>query len=279
MILIADSGSTKTEWCVINNEKETKIFQTIGFNPYFVTENIVKEELNKNLLPFVNAHLIEHLYFYGAGCSTPDKNLVLQSPLEDFFRNAKVEVEHDLDGAARSLCGRQKGIACILGTGSNSCLYDGKSVVENVSSVGYMFGDEGGGVYVGKMLISDYLRNEMPADIRQKFEEMYPYRFDHILNAVYKEAFPNRFLASFTHFMSKNIEHPYVIKLMSDSFDKFFKYQVSHYTGYTELPVNATGSIAFYFINILKDVAAKWDVKLGKVIRTPMEGLIEYHLS
>ncbi len=279
MILIADSGSTKTEWCVINEAKETKLFQTIGFNPYFVNEAVVKEELDKNLLPFVNAHLIKEVYFYGSGCSTPEKNMIIQVPLEEFFKNAKVEVEHDLDGAARSLCGREKGIACILGTGSNSCLYDGKAVVENVSSVGYMFGDEGGGVYVGKMLIADYLRNEMPNDIRTMFEEMYPYRFDQILNAVYKEAFPNRFLASFTHFMSKNITHPYVINLMKDSFDKFFKYQVSHYTGYNQLPVNATGSIAFYFIDILKEVAAKWDVKLGKVIRTPMEGLVDYHLS
>ena len=182
-----------------------------------------------------------------------------------------------MDGAARSLCGRQKGIACILGTGSNSCLYDGKDVVENVSSVGYMFGDEGGGVYAGKMFISDYLRDEMPSDIRKLYEEMYPYRFDKILNAVYKEPFANRFLASFTPFMSKYIDHPYVINLMSDSFDKFFKYQVSHYTGYKELPVNATGSIAYYFSDILKQVAANWGVKLGKIIRTPMEGLIEYH--
>jgi len=277
MILIADSGSTKTEWCVIDTEHEPKSFQTIGFNPYFVTEEVIAEELDKNLLPFVNTKFIEKVFFYGSGCSTPEKNQIIQSPLEDFFRNATVEVEHDLDGAARSLCGRQKGIACILGTGSNSCLYDGKDVVENVSSVGYMFGDEGGGVYAGKMFISDYLRDEMPADIRKLYEEMYPYRFDKILNAVYKEPFANRFLASFTPFMSKYIEHPYVINLMTDSFDKFFKYQVSHYTGYKELPVNATGSIAYYFSDILKQVAANWGVKLGKIIRTPMEGLIEYH--
>ncbi len=277
MILIADSGSTKTEWSLIAKDKDIRNFQTIGFNPYFIDSAGVEEELEKNLLPYVNEMQISKVFFYGSGCSNLQKKDVIREPLERFFRLAEVEVEHDLLAAARSLCGYEKGIACILGTGSNSCLYDGKDIIENVESVGYMFGDEGGGAYIGKQLITAYLRNELPKELRIKFEIKYPYRFNHILDAVYKQAFPNRFLASFSPFLSENIEHPFVNHIIFDAFDKFFNYQVSHYTNFHDFELNCTGSIGFHYKKILEKAAQKWNLKIGIIEKTPMKGLVNYH--
>lgn len=277
MILIADSGSTKTEWNLIVNNDDVRKFQTIGFNPYFIDSKGIEEELEKNLLPFVNELQVKKVFFYGAGCSSLQKKDIVREPLEKFFRIAEVEVEHDLLAAARSLCGHEKGIACILGTGSNSCLYDGNEIIENVESVGYMFGDEGGGVFIGKQLITAYLRNELPVELRIKFEEKYPVRFNHILDAVYKQAFPNRFLASFSPFMHENKEHPYIYQIIFDAFDKFITYQVSKYTNYSKFELNCTGSIGFHYMEILEKVAEKWNIKIGTINKTPMSGLVNYH--
>lgn len=277
MILIADSGSTKTEWTLIAKNNEIRSFQTIGFNPYFIDSLGVEDELEKNLLPFVNEMQVSKVFFYGAGCSTLQKKDVIREPLEKFFRIAEVEVEHDLLAAARSLCGNEKGIACILGTGSNSCLYDGQDIIENVESVGYMFGDEGGGAYIGKQFIANYLRNELPIDLKIKFEEKYPFRFNHILDAVYKQAFPNRFLASFSPFIFENKEHPIIYQIIFDAFDKFFYYQVSHYTNFRDYALNCIGSVGFHYKDIFEKVAEKWGVKTGTIDKTPMKGLVNYH--
>ncbi|MFZ4398841.1 MAG: ATPase [Bacteroidales bacterium] len=278
MILIADSGSTKTDWSLITQDHEIRSFQTIGMNPYFINTLGVENELEKNLLPYVNNQLIKKVFFYGAGCSNLQKKDIIREPLENFFRVADVEVEHDLLAAARALCGKDQGIACILGTGSNSCLYDGNDIVENVASVGYFFGDEGAGVYLGKTLISAYLRDELPLDLKQLFEIKYPYRFDYILDAIYKQAFPNRFLASFSIFLSEQIEHPFIYQLIYDAFDKFFYYQVSHYTDFRKHKLNCTGSVGFYNKDILIKVAEKWEVNVGEICKTPMQGLINFHI-
>lgn len=277
MILIADSGSTKTDWCLITHENEIRNFQTIGMNPYFIDSEGIEDELEKNLLPYVNVQLIDKVFFYGSGCSSLQKRDVIREPLEGFFRLANVEVEHDLLAAARSLCGGNYGIACILGTGSNSCLYDGNDILENVPSVGYFFGDEGSGAYLGKMLISAYLRDELPNDIKKLFEIKYQYRFDYILNAIYKQAFPNRFLASFSMFLSEQISHPYIHQLIYDAFDKFFYYQVSHYTDYKNYHLSCTGSIGYQYKDIFLKVADKWEMKVSEICKTPMQGLINYH--
>lgn len=278
MILIADSGSTKTEWSLIAKEDDIRSFQTIGFNPYFIDSAGIEEELEKNLLPFVNQMQINKVFFYGSGCGSLQKRDIIREPLESFFRVADVEVEHDLLAAARSLCRTESGIACILGTGSNSCLYDGKEILENVESVGYLFGDEGGGAYLGKQFITSYLRNELPQDLRQLYEAKYPYRLNHILDAVYKQPFPNRFLASFSVFLSENISHSFVNQLIFDSFDKFFHHQVSHYTDYKNHTLSCTGSIGFHYQEIFRQVAQKWEVTIKTIDKTPMKGLIKYHL-
>jgi N-acetylglucosamine kinase-like BadF-type ATPase len=277
MILIADSGSTKTEWSLIAKDNDIRNFQTIGFNPYFIDSHGIETELEKNLLPFVNEKQITQVFFYGSGCSSLQKKDIIREPLESFFRLANVEVEHDLLAAARSLCGTESGIACILGTGSNSCLYNGSEILENVESVGYMFGDEGAGVYIGKALISYYLRNELPLDLRQLFEQKYPFRFNHILDAVYKQAFPNRFLASFSIFLAENISHSFIYQIIADAFDKFFLYQISHYTNYKNQPLSCTGSVGYYYQDIFRAVAKKWNVNVKIIEKTPMNGLIKYH--
>jgi len=277
MILIADSGSTKTDWSLLTHENEIRSFQTIGMNPYFIDAEGVEKELEKNLSPYVNVQQIDKVFFYGSGCSSIQKKDVIREPLEEFFRLADVEVEHDLLAAARALFGKSSGIACILGTGSNSCLYNGNDIVENVPSVGYFFGDEGGGVYLGKMIITAYLRDELPADLRQLFENKYTYRFDFILDAIYKQAFPNRFLASFSMFLSENISHPYIHQLIYDAFDRYFHYQVSQYTDFKKHPLSCTGSVGYHYKEILLKVAEKWEVKVSEICKTPMQGLINYH--
>ncbi len=277
MILIADSGSSKTDWSLLAPDNEIRNFQTIGMNPYFIDSEGIENELEKNLLPYVNNQLVSKVFFYGSGCSSLQKKDVIRESLEGFFRYADVEVEHDLLAAARALCGKNYGIACILGTGSNSCLYDGNTILENVPSLGYFFGDEGSGAYLGKVLINAYLRDELPTDLKQLFEARYQYRFDYILNAIYKQAFPNRFLASFSIFLSEQISHPYIYQLVFDAFDKFFYYQISHYSDFKDYSLNCTGSIGYRYKDVLLKVAEKWEVKVGEVCKTPMQGLINYH--
>lgn len=279
MKLIAESGSTKTDWRLINHKNEISDFQTIGLNPYFVSSEDIKEELDKNLLPYLNPTSIEKVYFYGSGCGNLQKKDIVREPLEQFFRLAKVEVEHDLLGAARALCGHEKGIACILGTGSNSCLYDGRDIIENVPSVGYFFGDEGGGAYLGKKFIGAYLKNELPDDIKNSFESQFSFRFDYILDTVYKKPFPNRFLASFSPFFLSNIHNNYIREMIFDAFDMFFHYQVSKYTDYKKEKIGFTGSIAYHFRELLLEVAKKWEVNVFKIDKKPMEGLTEFHKS
>ena len=277
MILIADSGSTKTDWSLLAHDNEIRDFQTIGMNPYFINSEEIENELEKNLLPYVNIQLIDKVFFYGSGCSSLQKRDVLREPLEAFFRHADIEIEHDLLAAARALCGKNYGIACILGTGSNSCLYDGNDIIENVPSIGYFFGDEGSGAYLGKIFITAYLRNELPNDLKQLFELKYQYRFDYILNAIYKQAFPNRFLASFSIFLSEQISHPYIYQLIYEAFDKYFYYQISHYTNFKDYTLNCTGSVGYHYKDIFLKVADKWGVEVGNICKTPMQGLINYH--
>ncbi len=279
MKLIAESGSTKTDWRLINNKNEISDFETIGLNPYFVSSDDIKEELEKNLLPFLNPLSVEEVFFYGSGCGKLQKKDIVRDPLEQFFRLAKVEVEHDLLGSARALCGRTKGIACILGTGSNSCLFDGEEIIENIPSVGYFFGDEGGGAFLGKKFIGAYLRDELPFDLKVEFEKHFPYRFDIILDTIYKKQFPNRFLASFAPFFLSNINVTYIRSMVFDSFDLFFHYQISKYTDFKTQKIGFTGSIAYFFSEILMEVAQKWGIVVDKIVKKPMEGLTKFHQS
>ncbi len=279
MILIADSGSTKTEWCLVQSNGERKTFQTIGMNPYFIDQQGVNYVLIKDLHPYIDQKSITKLYFYGSGCSSITQNETIASPMEDFFKNADIYIEHDLLGAARSLCQREPGIASILGTGSNSCLYDGLNIIENVPSVGYVLGDEGAGSYIGKQLISLYLTGDLPSNLAKIFEETYHPDLNEVLDLVYKKPFPNRYLASYTRFLSDNIHDAFAHNLVKDAFLAFFRRQIMKYTDYQKVPVHFTGSVSYYFQEILKETASEVGIHVGRIATNPMEGLIQYHTS
>lgn len=279
MKLIADSGSTKTDWCLIDDNGERKTVQTIGINPYHMNSAAIKEVLDKELYPFIYPDEVKEIFYYGAGCSTVRKCQTIDNVLQDFFTKANIEVHHDLLGAARALCGNEPGIACILGTGSNSCYYDGNDISENVVSLGYLFGDEGSGAHMGKQLIIDYFRGIIPSDIIESFNKRYNPTVESILDAVYNQPRPSRFLASFSPFLLENISHPYIKGLVTGSFDEFFNRNVSSYSNYQSVKVNFTGSVAYFFRDILVESAAKAGISTNKIYRSAIEGLIDFHIN
>jgi len=277
MILIADSGSTQTDWVLINKDGQTKRYETVGFNPYFVPAHEMTEILDKFLVPFINNKEVKEVYYYGSGCSTKNKCFIVEEALERVFPNAELEVEHDLLGAARGLFGNKAGIACILGTGSNSCLYDGTTIVENVPSLGYLFGDEGSGAHIGKIFISDYLRAKLPKVIAMAFDEQYHLTLENILDSVYNKPWPNRFLASFMEFIAGYKDNKYIQSLVHSSFRKFFGEQITKYTDYDKANMSSVGSVGFYFKEVMYEVADSYHVKLKAVKKDPIHGLINYH--
>jgi len=200
MILIADSGATKTDWRLISGKKEICNVKTIGFNPYFIDTEDIINVLKDNLIPNLSEHIVQKIFFYGAGCSTPLKNDIIVKALQNLFKSAEINVEHDILGAARGLFGNSEGIACILGTGSNSCYYNGKTISESLPSFGFIYGDEGSGAQLGKYLVEAYMKHKLPEDLHTKFMEKYKFSLEDILTNTYKNPSPNRFLASFTTF-------------------------------------------------------------------------------
>ncbi len=277
-ILIADSGSTKTDWVLLDNNNIIIQFQTIGFNPYFQSSEDIHNEIKTVLLPVLKNQLqsITHIAYYGAGCSTPDKVQVVKQGLYLAFGNISSEVNHDLLAAARALCGKEKGIACILGTGSNSCLYDGKEVTENVPSVGYLFGDHGSGATIGRTFIQHYFDGKLPIHLVTAFENA-GYHREIILENVYKKPMPSRYLASIVKFLSDYSNDSFVKDLIKKCFIDFFDAQVSKYTGAKSLPVNSVGSIGYYYKELLAEAAKDKGFIIGNIIKSPIDGLIKYH--
>lgn len=278
LTLIADSGSTKTDWIIIDSNSVIANFKTIGFNPYFQTTEQIYDELILNLKPYLNEYVkeIATLYYYGAGCSNEINCKIVSEGIRTAFDFENIIVGHDLMAAARALCGNSPGIACILGTGSNSCLYNGKEVVENVPSYGYLFGDDGSGAHIGKSLIQAYFNNELPLKIKAAFEKKGFHR-EEILDNVYKKSMPSRYLASVSNFVAENIRDAYVRKLVKNCFIGFFHKQISKYTDSRSYTVNTVGSIAYYYKDILAEVADEEGYKMGKIIQSPIEGLIQFH--
>ena len=277
MRIIADSGSTKTDWCLVNATGEIKTVQTIGLNPYFLDEDGVLGILRKDLYPFLDNKKVEQVFFYGSGCALPHKKQVLQYALDFFFMHADVEVENDLFGAARALCGDEKGLVCILGTGASSCLYDGKQITERLTSLGYVLGDEGSGAYLGKQLLSAYFSDELPDHLQKLFVQRYPAELAEVLDKVYRQAFPNRYLASFAEFLSDNKSDTFVKELVSSAFDIFFRKQVLRYNDYDKYPLCFVGSISFIFADELRKSAEKHGLSISKIEQTPLNGLLKFH--
>ena len=275
MIIIADSGSTKTDWCVVNQGTQVKQITTEGTNPFFQTEEEISLVIKHKLLPHLDGLPIEAVYFYGAGCAFPEKNEIVQKAI---YRHipAKIEVGSDLLAAARSLCGHNPGIACILGPGSTSCSSAGKEIVENISPLGYILGDEGSGAVLGKLLVGDCLKNQLPPELKEKFFKRFNLTPKEILDNVYKKPFPNRFLASVSPFLIENIEEPCIHRIVLNGFKNFFTRNVMQYN-YKNVKVHFIGSIAYYYKDTLEEAANALQIELGTIIKSPMQGLIEFH--
>jgi len=287
-LLIADSGSTKTDWAIlVNSEKEKSSYKvqkltTKGLNPFFqtideMTETMyeVKKWLAENDYPNVLSSL-SNIFFYGAGCAFPEKNAEVEKAIHLALEgNYTLFVNSDLLGAARALCGHSAGIACILGTGSNSCYYNGTEIIQQVSPLGFILGDEGSGAVLGKRFIGDLLKGQLPIALREKFLKEYQLTLSTIIENVYKKPFPNRFLASFSPFILENIEAENKLRiLVKSTLTDFFTRNIMQYPN---LPIHLTGSIAYYYQTLLKEIAQDLSLNIQSISPSPIESLIIYH--
>jgi N-acetylglucosamine kinase-like BadF-type ATPase len=276
-ILLADSGSTKTDWCLIDTERGLiERFNTVGINPFQQTEAEISTNVRDSLIPSLGDVSIDKIFFYGAGCANEEKKNVVRCALAENI-SADIAVDSDLMGAARALCGTEIGIACILGTGSNSCQYDGKKIVHNVSPLGYVLGDEGGGDCLGKTFLGNVLKRQFSVEVCERFFAETGVTQAEILDNVYKKPFPNRYLASFSPIILSMTKYSEVRGMVIECFDSFFNRNVMKYE-YQKYSANFVGSIAYHFDSLLKESAAKWGITVGTIIKSPMDGLIGYHL-
>lgn len=278
MIIIADGGSTKTNWCLLNDEQKRIYFNTEGYNPYFSDTEYIINSLKKSLPADLNIAGITELYYYGAGCSTEEKVDTVVKAMESVFSSAKVFVGHDLLAAARALLGVKPGFAAILGTGTNTCLYNGQDITLNIDSLGYFLGDEGSGSYIGKRLLRDYMRGFMPGNLQEVFYETYKLNDEDILDHLYNKPLPNRFCASFSKFIYDNNNYvEYTRDVVGEAFRAFFKNLVSRYPDYQKHSLNCVGSVGYNFRDILAEVANEYGMQVGKIIRSPIDDLVNYH--
>lgn len=279
MLLVVDSGSTKADWLLADKGKVIGSFNTVGFNPYFHDSAFVYDTLSSNdsLAPYSAS--VTELYFFGAGCSSEKRKAIIGEGLQKYFQNAKVVVDHDLLACAYATCGDTEGIACIIGTGSNSCYFDGKKVHEKNYGLGYILGDEGSGSYYGKKLVTHFLYGLMPKHLQEDFFDQYHLDRNSIINKVYKEPNANVWLASLTVFLSRHKDDTYVKDLIRTGMREFTELYVTHYDRYKELPVHFVGSLAFHFQAELKEVAANLEIQVGKIIKQPVEELMNYFLK
>ena len=275
-MLIADSGSTKTDWCVILDNTPIKRIGTKGLNPFFQSEEEIQQELTHSLLPQLPEVTIDSVYFYGAGC-TPEKAPTLRRAIADSLPVVgNIKAYSDMLAAARGLCGREAGITCILGTGSNSCFYDGKEIVNHISPLGFILGDEGSGAVLGKLLVGDILKNQLSPAIKEAFLKQFDLTVPEIIDRVYRQPFPNRFLASLSPFIAQHLEEPGIRQLVLGSFIAFLRRNVMQYD-YTQYPAHFIGSVAHCYKEILQEAAQETGIRIGKILQSPMEGLIQYH--
>lgn len=278
MILLADGGSTKVDWRLIDQSRQVKEILTGGMNPFLRAEEEISREINEKVYSELHSYGIDKIFFYGAGCAFDDKNEMVRRAIAKHFPNASIEINSDLLAAARGLCGRHAGIACIMGTGSNSCYYDGTNIVSNVSPLGYILGDEGSGAMLGRVFLSACLKNQLTFGLKDKLLEEFNLTIADILDKVYKQPMPNKFLAGFAPFILAQVDDASVYNLVYNAFKKFFVRNVMQYP-YKENQVHLTGSVSFHFQSILRDVAKSLDINIGTINASPMEGLIKYHIE
>ncbi len=277
MILIADSGSTTTQWRQLLGNQVLQAV-TKGFNPYYQTSAELEEELRNSLLDKLQGDIVT-VFFYGAGCNTPEYNEIVALGLKAVFPAADIYVHSDLLAAARALCGHEAGIACIMGTGSNSCYYDGREIVSNIPPWGTWLGDEGSGSVMGRELVISFLNDELPAELSTSFEARYPDLKDRVLSEVYTKPYPNRYLGQFSKFLFHHRKHPWIYDFIYENFQLFLKRKVLKYPESSSVPAHFSGSIAFYFNTILRQVGADMDLTVKNILESPISGLTLYHQS
>ncbi len=278
MILLGDSGSTKTDWRLLSGDQVLEQYSCMGLNPHFNSSESIHQEIEK-MIPADTAAQIEADHFYGSGCSSAENKSCVEKGLARHFKQARLFVHHDLLAAARASSGREAALVGILGTGSNCCSYDGNEIVKTLRSGGYTLGDEGGGVNLGRMVLKAYVEEYLPADLVQAFEKRYQTDYDQILEALYKKEYPNRYMAQFSRFAFHHQKHPFVLELILENFRDFFRHKVVRLKTAELNRLNLVGSIAFYYHDLIRSVAEEFDVQIGTVIEKPISGLALYHLG
>ncbi|MBK5721572.1 ATPase [Dysgonomonas sp. Marseille-P4677] len=276
MILLADGGSTKADWRLVDKGQEIKKVITKGINPFFCTHEEISKEIDNTLCPSLNGYNIEEVHFFGAGCANPEKNVIVRNAIADNIKASRIDVNSDLLAAAIGLCGHNSGIACIIGTGSNSCFYDGKSIVENVSPLGYVLGDEGSGAVLGRLFLGACLKNQLTKGLKEKFLSEYNLTPPLILDRVYKQPLANRFLASLSPFILRHIEDGSIYKLVHNALEDFFVKNIMQYD-YKNNKVHFTGSVAYHYQDILHKIGTELNIRIGTIAQSPMDGLIAYY--
>lgn len=276
--LIADSGSTKTDWVVLQMGQPTAQFQSVGLNPFYQSVEEIERTLREQVLVNI-PHPVEEVFFYGAGCADEKSSRPVFDGLKAALGvNTAIHVGSDMLGAARGLCGQEEGIACILGTGANNAMYKAGSIVHAIGSLGFWMGDEGSGSYLGKQLVVDYLQNDLPSDLQALFALNFPeINRLYVLDLAYKKPFPNRHFATFSKFISDHIHLPYMRNLVQDGFRLFVQKYVLKHTNAHLYSVHFTGSVAYHYQDILKLVLEEYHLKCGQIQKTPLQGLISYH--
>jgi glucosamine kinase len=277
LILIADGGSTKTEWSVLSATGTRKII-TQGISPYFLNTDQIRLLLEQELLVnLADAKNIQQVFYYGTGCTSPHTVSIVYNALTTLFPGAPIHIDYDLVAAAHALCGKSEGIACILGTGSNSCYYNGNKIELNSPGLGFILGDEGSGAHLGKKIIAAYLYGKLDNQLEEVFQNRFTVNKDSLLESIYTAALPNRYLASYSIFFSEHRGHPHLEKLLTEGLDDFFKVHISTYPQSILVPVHFTGSIAWGYRDVLVELCKKYNFTPGKIIKEPMNGLVGYY--
>ncbi len=280
MKIIADGGSTKTNWCLVNNNGKKIYFNTEGYNPYFISTEGIIASLHNNLPDNLALDEVSEVSYYGAGCSSPEKCQIVSVAMKAVFTKAIVFVGEDLLAASRALLGNERGFAAILGTGTNSCIFNGSEIEYSINSLAYFLGDEGSGSHIGKRILRDYFRGYMPKGLADAFWETYHFTLPEVLDRLYNQPHPNRFLAQFSKFLYENNNYlPYTREVVTACFESFFGDLVCHYPNYKDFKLNCVGSVGYNFRDVLEEVAHQFEMPFGKIIRSPIDDLVLYHIQ
>lgn len=278
MIAIVDGGSTKCDWVILNSlGKEVSKTETIGFNPNIIDAALIETEIGKNQQLTAIKNDIQHIFFYGSGCGTPENCAIIDSHLQNIFPVAKILVKEDMTAAAYAAYQGKPAIVCILGTGSNSCYFDGEAVRRELPSLGFLIGDEGSGSALGKQLLRRFFMKKLPEDLHEQFVDVYNLTINDALRNMYQNPRANAYLANFSKFVFERKSHPYFQNMVFDELKNFFEYQVLPYKDAKTAEINFIGSIAYFYEDILRSAAAELNLKVGTIVQKPIESLVAYH--